>query len=170
MANKDGVARGRSRFNLNGKDLNRDWDRPADPELAPENAALDRWLEGMIRDGLKPHLALELHNDGNGKLHIHTPAALSTAEQARYSDRMATLEKLLRKDTWFTEGVSKASPAQPAMLAEGWLARYGIDGVVHEFNCNWIAGLNDYANGHHWETYGAELADVFDEYFQTVKP
>ncbi len=25
MANKDGVARGRTRFNMNGKDLNRDW-------------------------------------------------------------------------------------------------------------------------------------------------
>src|SRR5207248_1248805 len=33
MANKDGVARGRTRFNLRGKDLNRNWDRPADPEL-----------------------------------------------------------------------------------------------------------------------------------------
>ena len=31
MANKDGVARGGTRFNLNGKDLNRNWDAPADP-------------------------------------------------------------------------------------------------------------------------------------------
>jgi len=37
MANKDGVARGRTRFNLQGKDLNRQWDKPADPQLAPEN-------------------------------------------------------------------------------------------------------------------------------------
>jgi hypothetical protein len=40
MANKDGVAKGRTRFNMRGKDLNRNWDRPADPELAPENHAL----------------------------------------------------------------------------------------------------------------------------------
>src|SRR5687768_9285437 len=45
MANKDGVARGGTRFNLRGKDLNRNWDTPADPELSPENAALERWLE-----------------------------------------------------------------------------------------------------------------------------
>src|SRR5262249_34662726 len=32
MANKDGVARGRPRFNLQGKDLNRNWDRPAGPD------------------------------------------------------------------------------------------------------------------------------------------
>src|SRR4029077_19081579 len=33
MANKDGVARVRTRFNLRGKDLNRNWDKPADPLL-----------------------------------------------------------------------------------------------------------------------------------------
>ena len=31
MANKDGVARGHTRFNLNGKDLNRDWGQPPRP-------------------------------------------------------------------------------------------------------------------------------------------
>jgi len=35
MANKDGVARGATRFNLRGMDLNRNWDKPADPELSP---------------------------------------------------------------------------------------------------------------------------------------
>ena len=73
MANKDGVARGRTRFNLRGKDLNRNWDKPADPLLAPENHALETWLEAMIRRGKRPHLALELHNDGNGKLHVSRP-------------------------------------------------------------------------------------------------
>jgi murein tripeptide amidase MpaA len=33
MANKDGVALGRTRFNALGRDLNRNWDRPADREL-----------------------------------------------------------------------------------------------------------------------------------------
>jgi murein tripeptide amidase MpaA len=54
MANKDGVARGRSRFNLHGKDLNRDWNSPADPALAPENAALEDWLSKMMTDGKPP--------------------------------------------------------------------------------------------------------------------
>lgn len=36
MANKDGVALGRTRFNLLGKDLNRDWNKAADGNLAPE--------------------------------------------------------------------------------------------------------------------------------------
>ena len=41
MANKDGVARGRSRFNILGKDLNRNWDQAADSNYAPENYALE---------------------------------------------------------------------------------------------------------------------------------
>ena len=94
MANKDGVAQGRTRFNLQGKDLNRDWDKPADRLLVPENAALERWLEGMIKAGQRPHLAMELHNDGGGLLHISRPPV---PELERHIERMAVLEKLLRQ-------------------------------------------------------------------------
>ena len=167
MANKDGVARGGTRFNLQGKDLNRNWDKPADPQLAPENYALEKWLEKMIRAGQPPHLALELHNDGSGLLHVSRPAV---AGLQRHVERMATLETLLRKHTWFTEGSSKPSFHNSGTLGDGWLERYGIDAAVHEFTCNWIAGLKDYATGRHWENYGEKLADVFYEYFDTVKP
>ena len=158
MANKDGVARGRTRFNLRGKDLNRDWDHPADPMLAPENHALETWLEAMIKQNLAPHLALELHNDGNGLLHISRPPV---AGVERYLDRMKTLEALLRKHTWFTEGSTNEAFRNAGTLGEGWLERYGIDAAVHELNVNWIAGLKDYPSGRHWEQYGAQLARVF---------
>ena len=167
MANKDGVARGRTRFNLRGKDLNRDWNKPADPRLAPENHALETWLEGMIARGKRPHLALELHNDGNGQLHISRPPV---AELARHLDRMKTLEALLREHTWFTEGSTKAAFRNAGTLGDGWLERYGIDAAVHEFNVNWIAGLKDYPSGSHWVRYGEQLARVFQEYFDAVKP
>ena len=162
MANKDGVARGRTRFNLRGKDLNRDWDRPADPLLAPENHALERWLEGMIREGRKPHLALELHNDGGGRLHLSRPPV---PDLDRHLDRMRRLEALLRQHTWFTEGATEAAFRNAGTLGEGWLARYGIDAAVHEFNVNWIAGLEDYPSGRHWSRYGEQLARVLFEYF-----
>jgi hypothetical protein len=167
MANKDGVARGRTRFNLRGKDLNRNWDQPADPELAPENHALESWLEAMIRRGMRPHLALELHNDGNGQLHISRPPV---ADLERYLGRMRTLESLLREHTWFTEGSTKATFRNAGTLGEGWLARYGIDAAVHELNVNWIAGLKDYPSAAHWRRYGGQLARVFYEYFDAVKP
>ena len=162
MANKDGVARGMTRFNLMGKDLNRDWDAPADPQLAPENAALERWLEQMIAGGHRPHLAIELHNDGNGRLHISRPPI---PQLARHLERMAVLEALLRKKTWFTEGSTNDAFRNSGTLGEGWLERYGIDAVVHEFNCNWIAGLGVAPLGRNWIEYGEKLAEVFDEYF-----
>jgi len=167
MANKDGVAHGRSRFNLQGKDLNRDWDKPADRQFAPENYALEQWLETMIRAGQSPHLALELHNDGSGQLHLSRPQVTHLKE---HLDRMAVLERLLRQDTWFTEGSTPPSFTNPGSLGEGWLERYGIDAAVHEFNCNWIAGLRDYPSARHWKEYGAGLTTVFYEYFGLVVP
>jgi hypothetical protein len=167
MANKDGVARGMTRFNLMGKDLNRNWDKPADAHQAPENAALERWLERMITAGQRPHLAVELHNDGRGLLHTSRPPV---PQLERHLARMATLERLLRRKTWFTEGSTEAAFRNTGTLGDGWLERYGIDAVVHEFNCNWIAGLKDYPSAAHWRTYGAQLAEVFQDYFSQVKP
>ncbi len=167
MANKDGVANGRTRFNFQGRDLNRNWDQPADPLLAPENVALEKWLEGMIASGQRPHLALELHNDGQGLLHISRPPGPLLE---RHLVRMTTFEEVLRRHTWFTEGSTKAAFRNSGTLGDGWLERYGIDAAVHEFNCNWIAGLKDYPSARHWETYGANLAEVFHEYFNRIKP
>jgi hypothetical protein len=167
MANKDGVARGGTRFNLRGMDLNRGWDRPADPDLSPENAALERWLEREIASGRKPHLALELHNDGNGLLHISRPPV---PQLDRHLARMTIFEQLLRQHTWFTEGTTRPAFRNSGTLGDGWLSRYGIDAAVHEFNCNWIAGLQQPTSSRHWRDYGAGLARVFNEYFVRVKP
>lgn len=173
MANKDGVALGRTRFNLLGKDLNREWDRPADKELAPENAALEAWLERSIAAGQRPHLALELHNDGNGKLHVSRPAVAPPGEPqppSRHEERMAILEALLREHTWFSEGSTPPGFRNRGTLGDGWLERFGIDAVVHEFNCQWIARLDTPPTAEHWREYGAALPKVFDAYFETTKP
>lgn len=167
MANKDGVARGLTRFNGMGRDLNRNWDRPIDPDLVPENRALEQWLEARIAAKEAPHLALELHNDARGLLHISRPPV---ARLPQHLERMAVLEGLLRKKTWFTEGTTTEGFRNSGTLGDGWLERYGIDAAVHEFNCNWIEGLKDYPSARHWKTYGGQLADVFDEYFRQVKP
>ena len=167
MANKDAVAHGRTRFNLQGKDLNRDWDKPADSVTAPENFALEQWLQAMVTNGIAPQLAMELHNDGSGRLHLSRPPG---PKLQAYLGRMKTLEQLLRKDTWFTEGSTEETFRNPGSLGEGWFERYGVDAVVHELNCNWIAGLKDSPSARHWEEYGASLATVFYEYFGLVKP
>ena len=162
MANKDGVALGRTRFNLNGKDLNRNWDKPADPQLSPENAALEAWLQSTIKEGRAPSLAIELHNDGGGLLHISRPPV---PRLDRHLARMALFEPLLRDNTWFTEGSTAPAFRNSGTLGDGWLERFGIDAVVHELNCNWIAGIRERPTSKHWIEYGENLALVLRDYF-----
>jgi len=162
MANKDGVALGRTRFNSLGKDLNRNWDKPADGQLAPENRALETWLEEMIARGKAPHFAIEFHNDGGGRLHISRPPVPNLAQ---HLERMALFEKLLRQHTWFTEGSTNSAFRNSGTLGDGWLQRYGIDAVVHELNTNWIAGIQEAPKAQHWINYGESLALVLHEYF-----
>lgn len=161
MANKDGVARGRTRFNANGKDLNRDWLQPADPILAPENTALEKWLEAMIASGQGPDLAIDFHNDAYGNLHFPRP----DTEDARWDDYLARLrrfEEVLRANSWFTEGSSTGiSPT----IAGGLQKRYGIPACIHELNADWIAGLEDYPTVANWKKYGEQLSTVFCKYF-----
>jgi hypothetical protein len=92
------------------------------------------------------------------------------ANLEQYLQRMVTFEKLLRQHTWFAEGSTKAAFRNPGSLGDGWLERYGIDAFVHEFNCNWIAGLKDCPSAAHWQSYGQNLASVLYDYFDTVRP
>lgn len=163
MANKDGVARGRTRFNLRGRDLNRNWDRPAPPDLAPENSALEEWLLRAKAEGRLPHLALELHNDAEGKLHLSRPDVPGLEE---YLENMRRLEALLRQHTWFREGSTGGKFRNPGTLGEGWFERFGIPAAILEFNAHWIAGKQKMPLGSDWEEFGRSLLPVFGDYFQ----
>jgi hypothetical protein len=162
MANKDGVARGGSRFNMLGMDLNRKWDKPADRRLAPENAALEQWLESMIDRRLRPNLAIDLHNDSGGNLHISRP----DIDLDAYLAAMKRFEAMLRKHSWFTEGSTGGGFRNPGTFGEGLLERYGITACVLELNANWIAGLSDYPSGKNWRLFGEQLCEVFYDYFE----
>jgi hypothetical protein len=161
MANKDGVAHGRTRFNGLGKDLNRNWDQPADSNYSPENYALERWIKDMIRKGKKPDLAIDLHNDSDGNLQLSRPKVNLT----KYLENMKRFENLLYKYTWFTEGPKDADFRNRGSMGEGLLERYGIDALIYEFNYVWIAGLKKQPFGSDWELLGKELRDVFFDYF-----
>jgi hypothetical protein len=75
-----------------GKNLNRDWDKLADPQLSPENCAPEKWPEGMIQAGQAPHLALALHNDGGGQPHISRPPAPRLPTRKRLSAQWWTYQ------------------------------------------------------------------------------
>jgi hypothetical protein len=163
MANKDGVARGRTRFNLRGRDLNRNWDQPAPADLAPENHALEQWLARANAEGRRPHFALELHNDAEGLLHLSRPEGPGLAA---YLEGMKRFEALLRQHTWFREGSTGSQFRNPGTLGDGWLERFGIPAAVLEFNAHWIAGKQKMPLGADWEEFGAKLLPVFSDYFR----
>jgi hypothetical protein len=163
MANKDGVARGRTRFNLLGADLNRKWDKPADPAINPENYALESWLRSMVAKGRKPDLLIDLHNDESGGLHVDRPSQGLDP----YLQSMARLETVLRKDTWYTERCSRATASSPGSIGEGLLDRFGVHACVLELNANWIAGLKACPSAERWELFGAQLCEAFLHYFET---
>jgi hypothetical protein len=119
----------------------------------------------MIRSGQRPNFVLEIHNDGNGALHLNSPPL---AYREEYYNRMQTFEDLLRKHTWFTRG-STRNMHSIGTLPNGWQDRFGVDGAVHEFNCQWIAALKTPPLRHHWLQYGEGLARVFYDYLLAVK-
>ena len=161
MANIDGVVHGVTRFNMNGMDLNRNFTKPADPILSPENAAMEHWLEDMIAKGLKPDLAIDFHNDSNGNLSF----ASSGEKSEVYVRNMKSLENLVRNYSWFSESSSfDGSPA----FEEGLMSRYGIDGLVYELNAHWVKGLNKKPLSEDWLLLGKQLCKVFHEYFQEM--
>ena len=161
MAAKDGVVRGHTRFNLQGMDLNRNWGRPADPQYAPENHALETWLQAMIDGGKRPQLAIDLHNDNSGKLHISRPEA----NAGQHLANMQRFEQLMLQHTWFREGSTGSQFRNPGTFGEGLLERYNIDACILELNCDWIAGLQKAPFGKDWELLGAQMRGVFLAYF-----
>jgi zinc carboxypeptidase/carboxypeptidase M14-like protein len=164
MANKDGVARGWTRFNVLGKDLNRNWDVKSAPELCPENHALETWIEEQIAEGRGPDFMIDWHNDQGGNVHISRP----NVDLDAYLARMERFETLLRQHTWFTEGATGGNYRNPGTIGEGLLERYGIHACVHELNANRIAGLDDYPNSKNWQLYGEQLCEVFYRLFDEV--
>jgi hypothetical protein len=159
MANIDGVAQGGTRFNLNGVDLNRGFDKPADPVLAPENYYLEKWVEKMISKGKKPDLAIDFHNDASGPLYFPHP----DADSASVMPRLRAFEQLLRELTWFREDVRIRNVNDNTICRA--TDRYGIPTLIYELNAAWAEGIQRKPLSGDWRLLGKQLCHVFDEYF-----
>ena len=99
MANKDGVARGMTRFNVSGQDLNRNWDKIADSVLCPEKYAFEKFIAGLIKKGIKPVLGIDMHNDDYGGIHL----ARHSKDDHSFVSNMKIFENLMREHTSFSE-------------------------------------------------------------------
>jgi hypothetical protein len=165
MANKDGVARGMTRFNTAGMDLNRKWDKISDPELCPEKYALEKFIEQLIGKGIKPSLGIDIHNDDGGGINLAT----HPKDDTLFIKKMKLFEKLMREKTTFSEDMQysweKPGEQEPIVLFEnGLYHRYGIEAIVYELNANWISSLGRMPTQNDWMNIGANLNEVFYEF------
>lgn len=157
MAGKDGVVRGQTRFNVNGIDLNRGFVPGYDFREAPENQALMDWLLARQAAGRLPFLALDLHDDDYGNLHLG-----HGGDHPDYDRRMTLLEELMRGHTYFTEGASRGVGS--ATFGAGLLELFGFDSAILELNSNWLAGANCVPGSATWREFGGQLAGMLVEY------
>lgn len=170
MANKDGVAHGMTRFNVSGKDLNRNWDKKPDSVLCPEKYALENFITGLINKGKKPCLGIDIHNDDAGGIDL----AQHSKDDIQFIKNMQIFEKLMREHTSFSENMKyswkTAKPSVPISSFEnGLYARYGIEAIVYELNANWISSLNKMPSQNDWIKVGENLNNVFYEYVSGLK-
>ena len=161
MACKDGVVRGLTRFNVNGYDLNRGF---ADglsfsKDEAAENFHLVRWLDDRKADGMLPCFAIDIHDDDNGKLHFNE------GSDAAHLERMHTLEKLMREDSYFREGIEKGASTT---FGYGLLELYGIDSIVYELNSNWLNATRCVPSSKVWRKFGSQFAEVLRKFFAVI--
>jgi hypothetical protein len=107
MCDPDGVARGGVRFNVNGFDLNRNWDvvDPVKmPEITAERNAIGKWL----REGNRIDLLLSLHNTETNEYLEGPPNGGPDGKLKVLAER---LFQILRGQTTF-------DPSRPLSFAE----------------------------------------------------
>ena len=186
MANKDGVARGNTRFNSLGRDLNRNMNQPTDPQLAPENYAMETWLKKMIEKGMKPQMSIDIHNDQHGPIFWGHPDKVKREEYkddhsisfsnyyllvdkdanvGQFESNIHKFESLMVQHSWYTQMGANAQN-YPASAEKATVPRYNVDlSCVLELNQVVISSLDKVPFGKDWELLGKQMRDVFFHYF-----
>jgi len=163
MANKDMVARGLTRFNSKGMDLNRGWGFLADSTLAPENYYFEKFVLTLIDRSSRPDFFIDFHNDNYGNIHVPEPKENDPA----FLPKIERIFNLLNEHTWFCSKMQHIKTDDPNRFnsATGLYQRYDIPGIIFEFNGDRIDKLNKMPEISDWTEMGDKLNDIFDAYF-----
>jgi len=167
MLNPDGVAKGGTRFNIRGVDLNRHWSN-ADPlsqnrELAPEivlvKEALNRWRQSHRLD-----LFINIHNNDmvwNEEGDYIRFAPPGEEEQAR------RLEACLRRETIFT---GPFDPTPTDLTTEAVVAsETGALSLLMEMKTGYLENLNRWTGVDLFEAHGPDVARAIACFFDSTK-
>jgi hypothetical protein len=161
MCDPDGVARGGVRFNVNGYDLNRNWD-VADPVRMPEITAQRNAIRKWIEAGNRVDLFLSLHNTETAE-YLEGPP-----ENGGGGKYLALAEKLfesLKARTSFAPtrplsfAGSTTTPGKPGRMTviQGLWADFQIPGFLMEQRVAHNSKLGGLPGVSHRVKFGAEL-------------
>jgi hypothetical protein len=136
LCDPDGVARGGVRFNLNGFDLNRNWDvtDPVKmPEITAQRDAVRKWLD----QGNHIDLFLSLHNTETGE-YLEGPP--DNGGRGKFKDPAARVFHTLESETTFAptrplsfaEQTTTAGKTGRMNVSQGLYRDFGIAGFIME--------------------------------------
>lgn len=136
LCDPDGVARGGVRFNVNGFDLNRNWDvtDPVKmPEITAQRAAIRKWLD----QGNHIDLFLSLHNTETGE-YLEGPP--DDGGHGKFKDLAARVFHTLESETTFAptrplsfaEQTTTAGKPGRMNVSQGLYRDFGIAGFIME--------------------------------------
>jgi hypothetical protein len=158
MADPDGVAAGRVRYNKNGYDLNRNWDvhdPAAMPEITAQRKAVLDWVDG----GHRVDLFLSLHNTENGE-YLQAPA-----EFRELGERARSL--LIERTTFNPTTPLRDNGPQPAKgrmnVAQGLFADRKIPSMLMEQMVEFNSKLGRCPTVQDRKEFGAGLVQALAE-------
>lgn len=162
MCDPEGVATGGVRFNVNGYDVNRNWDA-ADAKLMPEIAAMRKTILGWVDGGHRIDLLLNLHNDNTD--YLQGPL---TAAGPEYDRMMKRIASLLKERTVFEGGEPRDLPAGVTErgrmdTSQSLFHDRKIPVALLEQNVQTNKGLGHPLNSRDYQRFGAELMEVLAE-------
>jgi len=162
IADPDGVAAGRVRYNKNGYDLNRNWD-VEDPTLMPEIAAQKKAILAWVDGGHRIDLFLSVHNTETGE-YLQAPA-----EYSALGNRV--LDLLAKRTTFNATGplrdTGHSAPGRMT-VAEGLFHDRHIPAMLMEQMIEFNSKLHHCPSALDRQEFGAALVGVLYESVKTA--
>lgn len=160
IADPDGVAAGRVRYNHNGYDLNRNWDVD-DPKLMPEIAAQKKAIFDWVDGGHRIDLFLSVHNTETAE-YLQAPAEFRGLGQR-------ALDLLAKRSTFnATQPLRDTGDAAPGRMtvAQGLYHARKIPAMLMEQMVEYNSRLKRCPTAQDRVDFGAALVDVL---YQAVR-
>lgn len=159
LCDPDGVARGGVRFNLNGYDLNRNWDvvdAVKMPEITAERGAVKRWLD----EGGHVDLFLSLHNTETAEYLEGPPAGYRELARRFQELLVERTEFFPSRELSFASETTTAGMKGRMTVIQGLYKDWKLPGFLMEQRIAYNAKLKRLPLPEDRMRFGAELVKV----------